>query len=276
MAITAAGTAGQAILSGGTASPTFFSGTGIVHATSGVLSASAVSLTADISGILPIANGGTNSSTALTGKQLMVSNSGGTAIVEAGIMTNGQLLIGSTGAQPVIATLTAGTNAGVSIVNAAGSITLSTVQDIRTTASPSFLAATLIGAGASFDLNDTTAAMDSKITMATVNTTDATLTTIATIAVATGTVALLEAKITGLRTGGTGGTAGDSCTYIRTARIKNIAGTAALMNLQADYTSEDQTAFNGTISVSAGNALVQVQGAVNNNMTWKVQITKIV
>ena len=38
-------------------------------------------------------------------------------------MTNGQLLIGSTGASPVVATLTAGSN--ISIVNAAGSITIS-------------------------------------------------------------------------------------------------------------------------------------------------------
>ena len=38
------------------------------------------------------------------------------------LLTNGQLLIGSTGVDPVASTLTAGT--GVSIVNAAGSITL--------------------------------------------------------------------------------------------------------------------------------------------------------
>ena len=38
-------------------------------------------------------------------------------------MTNGQLLIGSTGGSPVVATLTAGT--GISIANAAGSITIS-------------------------------------------------------------------------------------------------------------------------------------------------------
>lgn len=38
-------------------------------------------------------------------------------------LTNGQMLIGSTGADPVAATLTAGT--GINIVNAAGSITIS-------------------------------------------------------------------------------------------------------------------------------------------------------
>ncbi len=81
-----------------------------------------ISLTTAISGVLPVANGGTNSSAALTGKQIMVSNTGATAVVEAGAMTNGQLLIGSTGAQPAIAAVTG--TAGVAVTNGAGSITL--------------------------------------------------------------------------------------------------------------------------------------------------------
>jgi hypothetical protein len=43
-------------------------------------------------------------------------------ITSIGPLTNGQLLVGSTGANPVAATLTAGTN--ISITNAAGSITI--------------------------------------------------------------------------------------------------------------------------------------------------------
>lgn len=74
------------------------------------------------SGILPVANGGTNSSTALNGNRIMVSN--GTAIVESSALTNGQILIGSTGAAPQAANLTAGS--GISIVNSAGAITVST------------------------------------------------------------------------------------------------------------------------------------------------------
>jgi hypothetical protein len=121
-------------------------GLGVVHSSAaGLLSSSAVVLTSEVSGILPIANGGTNSSTALVGKQIMVSNSAGTAIVEAGVMTNGQLLIGSTGAQPVIANLSQGAFNSVTIANAAGSITLDTAQDIRTTASPSWVNVTLSG-----------------------------------------------------------------------------------------------------------------------------------
>lgn len=73
-----------------------------------------------VTGALPIANGGTNSSTTLNNNRIMVSSGG--AIVEAAALTNGQMLIGSTGAAPVAATLTAGT--GISIANAAGSITI--------------------------------------------------------------------------------------------------------------------------------------------------------
>lgn len=77
-------------------------------------------LTSDVSGVLPIANGGTNSSTALNNSRIMVSSAG--AVVEAGAMTNGQLLIGSTGAAPVVASLTAGS--GITVTPGAGSITI--------------------------------------------------------------------------------------------------------------------------------------------------------
>ncbi|MEP7196068.1 MAG: hypothetical protein ABI851_06070 [Saprospiraceae bacterium] len=79
-----------------------------------------IGLTTHVSGILPISNGGTNSSTALNNNRIMVSSAG--SIVEGAALTNGQMLIGSTGAAPVAATLTAGT--GVTITNTAGAITI--------------------------------------------------------------------------------------------------------------------------------------------------------
>ncbi len=69
-------------------------------------------------GTLPIANGGTNSNTALNNNRLMASVGG--KIVETAAMTNGQILIGSTGAAPVASTLTAGN--GILITNGAGTI----------------------------------------------------------------------------------------------------------------------------------------------------------
>jgi hypothetical protein len=57
----------------------------------------------------------------LTANRILVSGTAG-LIGNAAAMTNGQLLIGSTGVAPVVANLTAGT--GISIVNGAGSISI--------------------------------------------------------------------------------------------------------------------------------------------------------
>jgi hypothetical protein len=79
-----------------------------------------IGLTTHVSGVLPIANGGTNSSTALNNNRLMRSIGG--AIVEAPALTNGQIFIGSTGVAPVAASITAGT--GISVTPGAGTITI--------------------------------------------------------------------------------------------------------------------------------------------------------
>ena len=115
---------------------------GILHTSAlGVLSTSAVSLTTDVSGVLPIANGGTNSSNTLNNNRIMVSSGG--KIVESDALSNGQLLIGSTGAAPVVANITQASANQVIVTNGAGSITLSLPQDIATTSSPTFASQTL-------------------------------------------------------------------------------------------------------------------------------------
>ena len=81
---------------------------------------SQIDLTNGVTGILPVGNGGTGISNP-TDHSLLVG-SGAAAMTELGVATDGQLVIGSTGADPVLATLTAGT--GVNITNAAGSITI--------------------------------------------------------------------------------------------------------------------------------------------------------
>lgn len=101
----------------------------------------AVSLTADVSGTLPVANGGTGlasgtsggvlaytasgtlaSSGALTQYGVLLGGGVGAAPTSLGAMTNGQLVVGSTGASPVVASLTAGAN--VTITPGAGTITI--------------------------------------------------------------------------------------------------------------------------------------------------------
>lgn len=65
---------------------------------SGVPTYSAASLTADVSGILPIANGGTNSNTALSGSSIAISN--GTSIVQGAAGTTATVLHGNASGAP--------------------------------------------------------------------------------------------------------------------------------------------------------------------------------
>ena len=97
------------------------SSTGFLQFSSGATSIiSAIDLTADVTGILPIANGGTGASSLTDGGILL--GSGTAAITATAQPTDGQLLIGSTGGDPVLATLTAGS--GISITNASGAVTI--------------------------------------------------------------------------------------------------------------------------------------------------------
>jgi hypothetical protein len=89
-----------------------------------------------------------------------------------------------------------------------------------------------------------------------------------TIATASDTVMLIEARVIARRTGGTAGTPGSSATYIRTFRVKNIAGTVTIYNQDSMYTSEDVVAWNVTAAPNSTNVEISVYGALNNNITW--------
>ena len=103
----------------------------------------------EVTGVLPIANGGTNSGAALSNNRIMVSSGG--AVVEAAALGNGELLIGSAGNLPVAGAI-GGTTNQINVTNGAGSITLSAPQDIHAGASPTFVNANLSGlpSGSSF------------------------------------------------------------------------------------------------------------------------------
>jgi hypothetical protein len=107
--------------------------------------------------------------------------------------------------------------------------------------------------------------------MASASTTDATVTTAQTIAIPNNSEVLIQTQVLARKTGGAGtGTTNDGGTYIRTARFKNNGGTVTMFNLQSDYTSEDVAGFNVTMSASGTNAIIQVTGAANDNITWFV------
>jgi hypothetical protein len=78
------------------------------------------SLTTNVSGILPIANGGTGVSTLGTNSFFYANNVG--ALTQLAFGTNGQIVIGRTGLAPVMANLTAGSN--ITITNGSGTVTI--------------------------------------------------------------------------------------------------------------------------------------------------------
>ncbi|PWU06766.1 MAG: hypothetical protein C5B43_01250 [Verrucomicrobia bacterium] len=84
--------------------------------------ATANSINANGNGIAGYDGAGTWNASTVTQYSLLLGGANNHTIANLGVATNGQLPIGSTGGNPVLATLTAG--AGMSITNAAGSITL--------------------------------------------------------------------------------------------------------------------------------------------------------
>lgn len=234
-------------------------GLGVVHSSAGgVLSSSPVVLTSEVSGVLPIANGGTNSSTALNNNRLM--RSAGGSIVEYSALVPAQVYFGApTSGLPAqdIALYWDNTNKRLGI-NGAGSPS----RALDVTGSSLFQGAVKI-ADAAFPKANWEAAQSQ------VSTTNATVTAAATIAVPADSIMLVEARITGRRTSGAG-SAGDAASYIRTARFKNVAGTVTMLNLQTDYTSEDVAQWDGTMVASGVNAVVNVKGLASTNVDWTV------
>ena len=95
--------------------------------TTGLTPAAATAGAVSLAGTLVVANGGTGAITLADGGILLGSGTG--AITATAQPTNGQLVIGSTGADPVLATL-ASAGATVTITNTAGGINLEAAASI--------------------------------------------------------------------------------------------------------------------------------------------------
>ena len=106
-----------------------------------------VDLTDEVTGTLPVGNGGTGATTLTDGGVLL--GSGTSAVTATAVLTNGQLLIGDGTGDPTVATLTGGTN--VTVTNGAGSISIAST-DTNTTYT----------AGDGLDLSTTTFSTDLK------------------------------------------------------------------------------------------------------------------
>ena len=101
---------------------------------------------------LPVASGGTGVSTLTDGGLVLGSGTG--AVTSLGQATNGQLVVGSSGADPVLATLTGGAN--ITVTNTAGAISIAasglgsgTVQSVSATGTENGI--TLVSDGDSVD-----------------------------------------------------------------------------------------------------------------------------
>lgn len=100
------------------------------------------SITIGLVNPLIVGKGGTGAAT-LTDHGILLG-SGTSAVTPLGVASNGYLPIGSAGADPVLAGLT-GTANRIFVTNGAGSITLTTPQDIHTGANPTFANLNLTG-----------------------------------------------------------------------------------------------------------------------------------
>lgn len=108
-----------------------------------------------------------------------------------------------------------------------------------------------------------------------VTTTDATVTTLHTLAIPLNTTAWLEVYVVARRTGGAAGAAGDSAGYFQRVLFKNIAGTVTQVSTSWDVVKEDQGAWHMDTVISGTDVLVQVTGAVNNNIVWHLAELKV-
>ncbi|MBC8292329.1 MAG: hypothetical protein H8E45_04100 [Proteobacteria bacterium] len=87
-----------------------------------ILQDGAIALASEVSGTLPVANGGTGATTLTDGGILLGSGTG--AVTALGAAANGEIPIGDGTTDPVLATIT-GTASEITVTNGAGSITLS-------------------------------------------------------------------------------------------------------------------------------------------------------
>lgn len=106
-----------------------------------------------------------------------------------------------------------------------------------------------------------------------VNTTNATPTgqTRTSMYCPSGEMVYVEAHVAARRTGGSSGATGDCAGYVRRAVYKNTgAGPTLVGSVQDAFTAESQAGWDCTFTTSGNYVQVQVTGAANNNITWKV------
>lgn len=223
-------------------------GTGFVKVVSGVMQTpnASVNLTSEVTGVLPVANGGTNSSTALNNNRVMRSSGG--AVVEAAAITASRALISDANGIPTHATTTSTEIGYVNGVTSAiqtqldgkqatGSYITALTGDV-TASGPGSVAATvaLVGGAAAADV--------------------ASATTLANAATSSNTVSAI------VRRDGSGNFSAGTITAALTGNVTgNVSGSAASItgvNPVANGGTNSSAALNNNrVMVSSGSAIVE-------------------
>lgn len=104
-------------------------------------------------------------------------------------------------------------------------------------------------------------------------TTNNTATTIHTLTLADDTTYFIKAHIVGRRTGGSAGTAGDSCAFIVNRVYKRTGGGGAtIVSASPDQSliARNNVAVSANMATSGNDVLIQVTGDTNNNYSWQL------
>lgn len=102
----------------------------------------------------------------------------------------------------------------------------------------------------------------------TVDTTNATQATVLSLPIPTNTVYGADGYVIARRTGGSAGSTNDGAYYRISVVANNTGGTAAIIGNDAQAVGESQSTWDISFTTSGANVLVQVTGAVNNNISW--------
>lgn len=109
-----------------------------------------------------------------------------------------------------------------------------------------------------------------------VKTTDNTVTGIIRVSVPAGKTVMIEARVVARRTSGSSGADGDSAFYTLTGAYKNVGGLLTGIGTPNLISGEDQAGWAVAFSSSGEFAVVTVQGAVNNNITWEGSVSSFI
>lgn len=211
--------------------------------------------------------------TSVSGTTNRITSTGGTTpVIDIAATYVGQTSITTLG------TIATGTISNTVTINAKDSLfTLQAVGD--TTKQAVFSLANLTTATTRTltlaDFSGTFVLRDS-VLKGTLTTTDATVTTYQTIATASDVSYLIRTYVISKKTAGAGtGTVGATNTYVRTFKVKNVAGTLTVGTFNSDYTDEEIVTHNVTVSTSGTNILLRATGSVTNTVSW-TSITEII